>query len=391
VPGDVGLHVGEPHGLEVEVSLGRQPPTPARAISARAWSPNSSQSGPSWETQSPVRTGPSIPSYSVAHRRLRAGVRLGAAQPPRGHRGRVTLALRVPLSVREPPRPAPSAEASPPARDARGRTARRSRPGRAFVAGVGVLGTYQQDLRMRRHLLERGRERNRAAGADCLRGLSVGVREGALRCSERPACGATATPGAGGSALASIRAPQTRSERRCSSRASRACSALAGCAGSASRGAAGTSAEGDSRTDGASMPSTEMAGLIRRVGSVRQGSDGNRACGRTPGGVGRAGGEPGQPRALCLTGRRRGGARRPVSSPVVIRVPRDAEHVPARPEAAARVARPPSEAWSTLVRVAELPLRSGAFQHGGEIPRRHSCEGQDVSPALAWSAPPPGT
>jgi hypothetical protein len=134
-----------------------------------------------------------------------------------------------------------------------------------------------------------------------------------------------------------------------------------------------------------------MAGLVRRVGSVRQRSDGNRACLRTPGGVGRAGCEPGQSRALCLTGRRRGGERRPVCSPVVIRVPRDVEHVPARPEAAARVARPPSEAWSTLVRVAELPLRSEAFQRGGDIPRRHSCEGQDVSPALAWSDPPPGT
>ena len=31
-------------------------------------------------------------------------------------------------------------------------------------------------------------------------------------------------------------------------------------------------------------------------------------------------------------------------------------------------------------------LRSPAFAEGGEIPLRHTCEGEDVSPALAWSA-----
>jgi Raf kinase inhibitor-like YbhB/YbcL family protein len=46
---------------------------------------------------------------------------------------------------------------------------------------------------------------------------------------------------------------------------------------------------------------------------------------------------------------------------------------------------------STLVRVAEFALSSEAFQHGGEIPRRHSCEGEDVSPALSWSDPPERT
>jgi Raf kinase inhibitor-like YbhB/YbcL family protein len=41
--------------------------------------------------------------------------------------------------------------------------------------------------------------------------------------------------------------------------------------------------------------------------------------------------------------------------------------------------------------VAELALTSDAFEHGQPIPRRHTCEGEDVSPALAWSAPPEGT
>jgi Raf kinase inhibitor-like YbhB/YbcL family protein len=36
-------------------------------------------------------------------------------------------------------------------------------------------------------------------------------------------------------------------------------------------------------------------------------------------------------------------------------------------------------------------LRSPAFEPGAEIPRRHTCEGQDVSPPLAWSDPPAGT
>ncbi len=36
-------------------------------------------------------------------------------------------------------------------------------------------------------------------------------------------------------------------------------------------------------------------------------------------------------------------------------------------------------------------IRSSAFAEGGEIPRRYTCEGEDVSPPLEWTAPPPGT
>lgn len=41
----------------------------------------------------------------------------------------------------------------------------------------------------------------------------------------------------------------------------------------------------------------------------------------------------------------------------------------------------------------ELPLTltSTAFTPGGEIPRRYTCEGQDISPPLAWSGVPSGT
>jgi Raf kinase inhibitor-like YbhB/YbcL family protein len=38
----------------------------------------------------------------------------------------------------------------------------------------------------------------------------------------------------------------------------------------------------------------------------------------------------------------------------------------------------------------ELMIRSTAFDHGGAIPRRYTCEGDDVSPPLAWSELPDG-
>jgi Raf kinase inhibitor-like YbhB/YbcL family protein len=41
--------------------------------------------------------------------------------------------------------------------------------------------------------------------------------------------------------------------------------------------------------------------------------------------------------------------------------------------------------------MADFALTSSAFEHGEVIPRRHTCEGEDVSPALEWSEPPEGT
>jgi Raf kinase inhibitor-like YbhB/YbcL family protein len=38
-----------------------------------------------------------------------------------------------------------------------------------------------------------------------------------------------------------------------------------------------------------------------------------------------------------------------------------------------------------------LSLTSSAFQHGAEIPARHTCDGEDLSPALVWSGVPDGT
>jgi hypothetical protein len=36
-------------------------------------------------------------------------------------------------------------------------------------------------------------------------------------------------------------------------------------------------------------------------------------------------------------------------------------------------------------------LTSSAFAEGGEIPRRHTCDGEDLSPPLAWTDAPAGT
>ncbi len=39
----------------------------------------------------------------------------------------------------------------------------------------------------------------------------------------------------------------------------------------------------------------------------------------------------------------------------------------------------------------ELKLTSTAFSHGQAIPRDHTCDGDDLSPPLAWEGLPPGT
>ncbi len=41
--------------------------------------------------------------------------------------------------------------------------------------------------------------------------------------------------------------------------------------------------------------------------------------------------------------------------------------------------------------MAGFSLTSSAFAPGETIPRRHTCDGEDHSPPLSWSAPPAGT
>jgi Raf kinase inhibitor-like YbhB/YbcL family protein len=43
------------------------------------------------------------------------------------------------------------------------------------------------------------------------------------------------------------------------------------------------------------------------------------------------------------------------------------------------------------VAVVEFLLTSSAFTEGGAIPRRYTCDGQDRSPPLSWTAPPTGS
>ncbi len=38
-----------------------------------------------------------------------------------------------------------------------------------------------------------------------------------------------------------------------------------------------------------------------------------------------------------------------------------------------------------------MELTSAAFADGSEIPERYTCDGDDLSPPLAWTAPPDGT
>jgi Raf kinase inhibitor-like YbhB/YbcL family protein len=41
--------------------------------------------------------------------------------------------------------------------------------------------------------------------------------------------------------------------------------------------------------------------------------------------------------------------------------------------------------------MADFTIISSAFEDGQELPRRHTCEGDDVSPPLSWSGTPGGT
>ncbi len=38
-----------------------------------------------------------------------------------------------------------------------------------------------------------------------------------------------------------------------------------------------------------------------------------------------------------------------------------------------------------------LELRTSAFKSGADVPKKYTCEGADVSPALTWNDPPEGT
>jgi Raf kinase inhibitor-like YbhB/YbcL family protein len=55
------------------------------------------------------------------------------------------------------------------------------------------------------------------------------------------------------------------------------------------------------------------------------------------------------------------------------------------PAGSASAAPTPTEATMT-----DFTLTSSAFKRGGEIPRRHTCDGDDVSPDVEWAGAPSG-
>jgi len=48
-------------------------------------------------------------------------------------------------------------------------------------------------------------------------------------------------------------------------------------------------------------------------------------------------------------------------------------------------------AYGETPMTAQLKIVSSAFEQGASIPKRHTCEGQDLPPPLAWSRVPAGT
>ncbi len=72
--------------------------------------------------------------------------------------------------------------------------------------------------------------------------------------------------------------------------------------------------------------------------------------------------------------------------PLVVLVLVLAVAVPSAPAAARARPRPPRKETAM-----SLTLTSAAFSPRGEIPKRHTCDGDDVSPALSWAGAPAGT
>ncbi len=74
----------------------------------------------------------------------------------------------------------------------------------------------------------------------------------------------------------------------------------------------------------------------------------------------------------------------------------DCEHLPRRRFAAALLAVSAVLVTagcsnSSAQQTNKFELKTTTFRPGGDIPRKCTCDGGDVSPALAWSDPPPGT
>lgn len=58
---------------------------------------------------------------------------------------------------------------------------------------------------------------------------------------------------------------------------------------------------------------------------------------------------------------------------------------------AARGGTAPTEKPAQPPQEVKMELTSSAFSEGAEIPQRYTCDSEDVSPPLSWTAPPQGT
>jgi len=52
---------------------------------------------------------------------------------------------------------------------------------------------------------------------------------------------------------------------------------------------------------------------------------------------------------------------------------------------------PTSTAERGLEEMQKIEIKSSAFQEGGIIPRKYTCDAEDISPPLSWTAPPAET
>jgi Raf kinase inhibitor-like YbhB/YbcL family protein len=83
-----------------------------------------------------------------------------------------------------------------------------------------------------------------------------------------------------------------------------------------------------------------------------------------------------------------GGLAQPTSSPAAPTTRSSPTPSPALPQATTVAATPEVTLMPTT---APFTLASDAFAEGAAIPREYSCQGTDISPALAWTGTPAGT
>ena len=80
----------------------------------------------------------------------------------------------------------------------------------------------------------------------------------------------------------------------------------------------------------------------------------------------------------------------PTTEPAATPAPTPTES-PTEPPAAGGGMDPTAEPTAAPTDAPQLTLTAPGFENGGRIPVRFACQGQDVSPALDWNEPPPGT